>query len=76
MARGGTNAVRNLQILCLPCHDGKTNEDGSSGPIRNMTDEEWRRIGCPQDWARKRRLLDERKGRGRAARNNRMRNAD
>ena len=56
LARGGTNDYRNLQVLCLPCHDGKTNEDGRSGPVRNMTDAEWRRASRPQYWRRKRSL--------------------
>ena len=57
LKRKGTNDMSNLQVLCLPCHDGKTNENGESGPIRNMNDSEWREAGKPQDWGRKKRLL-------------------
>ena len=39
---GGTDRIDNLQVLCLSCHDGKTNKDGQTGPIRNMTDAERR----------------------------------
>ena len=63
LARGGSNAVANLQVLCLPCHDGKTNANGQTGLRPNMTDAEWRRIGKPQDWTRKRELVGGRKGR-------------
>ena len=55
-ARGGADEISNFQVLCLPCHDGKTNENGRTGKIRNMTDLEWRAAGRPQDWIRKRRL--------------------
>ena len=44
--RGGSNRENNLQVLCLPCHDGK-----SKG---NLTDAEWRSKGKSQDWSRKR----------------------
>lgn len=57
LERGGTNALHNLQVLCLPCHDGKTNCNGKTGKIRNMTDAEWRASGSPQDWTRKRVLI-------------------
>ena len=57
IARGGTDSRSNLQILCLPCHDGKTNYNGQKGLKRNMTDGEWRKAGKPQDWIRKRELL-------------------
>ena len=56
LARGGTNEHQKLQILCLPCHDGKTNTDGKSGPIVNMMDREWRQVGRPQNWERKKAL--------------------
>lgn len=46
LARCGSNKYANLQVLCLPCHDGKTNNG-------NLTDKEWRRLGRPQDWTRK-----------------------
>ena len=49
ISRGGSNGEANLQVLCLPCHDGK-----SAG---NFTDAEWRGKGKPQDWTRKRRLI-------------------
>ena len=62
LERGGTNARQNLQVLCLPCHDGKTNYYGKTGKIRNMTDVEWRASGSPQDWTRKRGLIRERQG--------------
>ena len=65
LARGGGSHHSNLQVLCLPCHDGKTNEDGASGPIRNMTDAEWRQAGKPQEWRRKNGLRAERAGRRR-----------
>ena len=60
LARGGTNDYRNLQVLCLPCHDGKTNADGKFGPMTNMTDREWRQAGRPQNWERKRSLVHRR----------------
>ena len=60
LERNGTNRTENLQVLCLPCHDGKTNPDGICGPARNMTDAEWRAAGKPQDWTRKRRLITSR----------------
>lgn len=50
--RGGGNEESNLQVLCLPCHDGK-----SKG---NLTDAEWRAEGKPQDWARKREIMQRR----------------
>ena len=53
---GGADRIDNLQVLCLPCHDGKTNEEGQTGPIRNMTDAEWRAAGKPKDWRRRKRL--------------------
>ena len=49
ISRGGSNQASNLQVLCLPCHDGKS--DG------NFTDAEWRAKGKPQDWTRKRNLI-------------------
>ncbi|MXW30206.1 MAG: HNH endonuclease [Chloroflexi bacterium] len=52
LARGGDNGMANLQVLCLPCHDGK-----SKG---NLTDAEWRYRGCPQDWARKNSIIAQR----------------
>lgn len=61
LVRGGTDAEPNLQVLCLPCHDGKTNQDGRWGLRRNMTDAEWRAAGRPQDWERKRRLMSPRR---------------
>ena len=63
LERCGTDELANLQVLCLPCHDGKTNENGRDGNPRNMTDHEWRSAGCPQDWGRKSRLKF-RRGRG------------
>ena len=42
---GGDNSESNFQVLCLPCHDGK-----SKG---NLTDVEWRTKGKPKDWTRK-----------------------
>lgn len=47
LARGGTNDLSNLWVLCLPCHDDKT--AGS----KNMTAEEWIATGRPKDWLRK-----------------------
>ena len=47
--RCGSNQESNLQVLCLPCHDGKS--DG------NLTDAEWRAKGKPKDWTRKCRLI-------------------
>ena len=61
--RGGTNARQNLQVLCLPCHDGKTSIEGQTGKIRNMTDAEWRASGSPQDWIRKNQLIRARRKR-------------
>ncbi len=57
LERGGNNVLSNLQVLCLLCHDGKTNEAGSHGLRHNMTDAEWRAAKMPQDWTRKRRLM-------------------
>ena len=61
LCRGGTNEWQNLQVLCIPCHDGKTNFKGKSGPIRNMTDYEWRAAGKPQDWSKKKQIMRRRK---------------
>ena len=60
LERGGTNDLQNLQVLCLPCHDGKTNYGGKTGRIQNMMDAEWRASGRPRDWTRKNRLIKER----------------
>lgn len=62
LQRGGTDEESNLWALCLPCHDGKTNANGSSGPIRNMTEKEWRAAGAPQNWDRKNALMRRPKG--------------
>ena len=48
ISRGGSNQESNLQVLCLPCHDGKSDS--------NLTDAEWRAKGKPKDWTRKRGL--------------------
>ena len=58
--RGGSDHPSNRQVLCLPCHDGKTNNARKGGNPRNMTDTEWRNAGMPQDWTRKRMLIQER----------------
>ena len=55
--RGGINPIQNLQMLCLPCDDGKTNIEEQTGRMRNITDAEWRASGSPQDWTRKSRLM-------------------
>ena len=57
LARGGTGDVSNLWVLCLPCHDGKTNSAGEIGFPRNMNVDEWRSAGSPQNWERKRKLM-------------------
>ena len=62
--RGGSNERSNLQVLCLPCHDGKTNEGGKGGNRPNMTDAEWRAAGKPQDWARKKGLMGKSRQKG------------
>ena len=46
--RGGNDSPGNFQILCHPCREGKRNERGTAGPIRHMTDIEWRAAGMPQ----------------------------
>ena len=53
LSKGGSNALFNLQVLCLPCHDGKSEN--------NLTDEEWLRIGRPQNWTRKNAILGRRR---------------
>ena len=57
LKRGGTNRESNLWVLCLPCHDGKTNASGSNSHPENMTESEWRAANSPQDWQRKLRLM-------------------
>lgn len=47
LARGGTNDLSNLWVLCLPCHDGKT------AGLKNMTADEWIADGRPKNWSRK-----------------------
>lgn len=42
-AHGGNDDLGNLQLLCKPCHKGKT-----YGPPKNLTDDEWRALGHPQ----------------------------
>ena len=66
LERNGNDNPANLQVLCLPCHDGKTNGEGYSGSIRNMTDAEWRQAGKPQDWRRKNQLTARRARRRRS----------
>ena len=46
--RGGDDSLDNFQVLCAPCREGKRNEKGTAGPIRHMTDREWRAAGRPQ----------------------------
>ena len=54
------NSESNLQILCLPCHDGKSKD--------NLTDAEWRARGKPQDWTRKREIARRKNSRSRRSR--------
>ena len=63
LQRGGRNEWTNYQVLCLPCHDGKTNDHGRCGPVMNMTDREWRQAGRPQDWQRKKSIMRSRSAR-------------
>ena len=62
LSRGGDNSVENLWILCLPCHDGKTNRNGEDGLPVNMTEAEWLAAGRPQEWTRKNQRLARRRG--------------
>ena len=57
LKRGGSNHESNFWVLCLPCHDGKTNDAGSNGNPHNMTKIEWHAAGSPQDWRRKNGLM-------------------
>lgn len=46
LARGGTNARRNLQALCGPCHSTKTaRQDGGFGRVRQVSPNEDARRG-------------------------------
>ena len=61
LTRNGDNSVENLWLLCIPCHDGKTNRTGANGLPVNMTEDEWIGWGKPQNWDRKNYLQSQRR---------------
>lgn len=40
-AKGGTDDLHNLQVICRPCHDDKSIRDRGGRPRRRITTEGW-----------------------------------